>query len=606
MLDQHHHTDEALRDLIRLAVDDLLARTPADEPIFEIDGGAKTFLSLQNGRIRFIRDLKETPEDREGHTCLTCGERLKAMLNFPAGKTKHFAHINESQSHGSGGGGDAAETVLHQMGKRAAADIRSVLLRTPILEQSDEFPDIVEEAFRDGVLTYQDAVLEKRHPESQFDYRPDVLAQLDGQFEGRPLLIEIHVTNPVSDEKRVQVGPDGDDVDMIEIHLDDLYRRAREEGFPISQALILKHVRSEAPREWVNSRVRRVLQNRVRRREVERRLRDAEKGLRDLTDRAPALLSGERLRSCLALEQDLPALADWVRVEERDHQDLSDRLNGALKDAPKGVSLDRPIRSVSDFDGDTLFREIGGLLPRFDEVRSGEADLNGAIPALGETVRAAWAALSRSDEADNRSVEAAETAQFRLRTDLRHATERLRALTGSAEALERGHEALSRAAQAARGAERLFRGSVIAKIATVERMAKGDARARDELLERQAKLKQDQEEWDHLFGEVTHNVPRLILGSSWVRYEPHPTLGAGQTFKEVNGALRALCEILKRREVPPGRLHEILQFPVPFLDGIRLHEALRYERSWEILERLYEALADGGVVPIICENRSVR
>ena len=601
MLDQHHHTDEALRDLIRLAVDDLLKRTPAEEPIFQIGAGATTFLSYQNGRVRFIQDLKDTREDRDGHICLTCGEPLTPRLGEK--NAKHFAHRAGSECSGSGG---AAETVLHHTAVRLAAALGKVYLSESVMERSDEFPDIIEEAFSGGVLSYQRGVYEQQYPNSRFGYLPDVLAQLDGPFEGHPLLIEIHVTNPVSNEKRAQVGPDGDDVDMLEIHLDDLYRRAREEGLPISKLLVARQVRSEAPREWVHSRVRRILRNRVRRREVERRLRDAEKGLRDLTDRVPALLGGERLRSCLAREPDLPALTDWVRREERDHQELSDQLDGILKNAPKGVSLDRPIRSVSDLSGDALFRDIAGLLPRFEEIRYGETDLNGAIPALVETVRMAWAVLSGSDETDDRSVEAAETAQFRLRTDLRHATERLRALTGSAEALERGHEALSRAAQAARGAERLFRGSVIAKIATVERMAKGDARARDELLERQAKLKQDQEEWDHLFGEVTHNVPRLILGSSWVRYEPHPTLGAGQTFKEVNGALRALCEILKRREVPPGRLHEILQFPVPFLDGIRLHEALRYERSPDILEQLYEALAEGGVVPIICENRSVR
>lgn len=600
MLDQHHHTDESLRKLIRQAVDDLLARTPADEPIFEIDGGAKTFLSLQNGRIRFIQDLEETREDRDGHTCISCMEPLTPRLGEV--RARHFSHRSGGSCSGGGGGVDAAETVLHQMGKRAAADMGSVLLRASILEQSDEFSDIVEESFSGGVLTYRDAVLETRHSESRFDYRPDVLAQLDGQFEGRPLLIEIHVTNPVSDEKMVQVGPDGDDVDMLEIHLDDLYRRAREEGLPISRRLVAREVRSEAPREWVHSRVRRILRNRVRRREVERRLQDAEKGLRDLINQVPALLGGERLRSCLALEPDLSGLTEWVRQEERDHQEISDHLDVILKSAPKGVSLDRPIRSVSDLSGDTLFHEIAGLLPRFEEIRSIETELNGAIPNLGETVRGAWAALSRSDEADDWSVEAAETEQFRLRTDLRHATERFRSLTGSVEALDRGHDDLTRAVQAARGGDHLFRGSVYEKIKTVKRIAKGDTRARDELLKRQAKLKHDQEEWDHLFGEVTPNVPRLILGSSWVRYDPHPTLGQGQEFREVNGALRALCEILKKRQVPPDRLHDVLQFRVPFLDGIPLHEALRYERSPEIIKRLYGALVDGGVVPDLCEK----
>lgn len=603
MLDQQHHTDEKLRVLIRQAVDDLLARTPADEPIFQIDSGAKTFLSLQHGKIRFIQDIKDTPEDREGHTCLTCGERLKAMLNFSS-KAKHFAHINENPSHGGGGGSDAAETVLHHMGKRAAADLGSVRIPAPIQEQSEEFTDIIEEAFPGGVLAYRDAVLEQRHPGSRFDYRPDVLAQLDGLFEGRPLLIEIHVTHPVSDEKRAQVGPAGDDVDMLEIHLDDLYLRAKDEGFSISQELVAKHVRSEAPREWVHSRVRRILRNRVRRREVERRLRGAEDGLRDLTDQASALLDRERLRSSLALGPDLPALTEWVQGEERDHQELSDRLDGILKGAPKGVSLDRPIRSVSDLSGDALFREVAGLLPRFEEFRSCGKDLNGAIPALGQTISAARAALSRSNEADDRSVETAETAQAVLLADLRRATERLRSLSGSAEALERGHEAMSRAAQAARGGERLFRGSVLEKIEAAERIAKGDARARDELLERRDRLKRDQEEWDHLFGETAPNVPRLLLGASWVRYEPHPTLGAGQGFKEVNGALRSLCEILRKRAVPPERLHDVLQFPVPFLDDIPLHEALRYERSPDILEQLYDALVKGGVVPACCEKRS--
>lgn len=601
MLDQHHHTDEALRDLIRRAVDDLLKRTPAEEPIFQIGAGATTFLSYQNGRVRFIQDLRDTREDRDGHICLTCGERLKPRLGEK--NAKHFAHWAESECSGSGA---AAETVLHHTAVRLAAALGKVHLSESITERSDEFPDIIEEAFPGGVLTYQRGVYEKHHPNSRFGYLPDVLAELDGPFEGRPLLIEIHVTNPVSDEKRVQVGPDGDDVDMLEIHLDDLYRRAREEGLPISKLLVARQVRSEAPREWVHSRVRRILRNRVRRREVERRLQDAEKGLRDVTDRVTALLGNERLRSCLALEPDLPSLTEWLRREERDYRDLSDQLDGILKVAPKGVSLDRPIRSVSDLSGDALFRDIAGLLPRFEEIRSGETELNGAIPDLGEALRAAWAALSRSDEADDRSVDAAETAQFRLRTDLRQAIERLQALTGSAEALEKGHEPLSRAAQAARGAERLFRGSVIAKIATVERMAKGDARARDDLLERQATLQRYLEEWNRLLGETVPNMPGLILGSSWVRYEPHPTLGAGQAFREVNGTLRALCEVLKRREVPPGRLHEVLQFRVPFLDGIPLHEALRYERSPEILERLYEALADGGVVPVICEKRSER
>lgn len=590
-------TKDDLRDLIRRAVDDLLKRTPAEEPIFQIGDGATTFLSYQNGRVRFIQDLKDTREDRDGHICLTCGEPLTPRLGEE--RARHFAHRAGSDCSGSGG---AAETVLHHTGVRLAAALGKVHLSEPITERSDEFPDIIEEAFPGGVLTYQRGVYEQPYPNSRFGYLPDVLAELDGPFEGRPLLIEIHVTNPVSDEKRAQVGPDGDDVDMLEIHLDDLYRRAREEGLPISKLVVARQVRSEAPREWVHSRVRRILRNRVRRREVERRLQDAERGLRDLTDRVPALLSGERLRSCLALEPDLAGLTDWVRREERDHQELSDQLDGILKSAPKGVRLDGPIRSVSDLSGDALFREIASLLPRFEEIRSIETELNGAFPALGETVGAAWAALSRSDEADDRSVEAAETEQFRLRTDLRRATEQLQALTGSAEALERGHEAMSRAAQAARAAERLFRGSVIAKIETAERVAKGDARARDELLERQATLQRHQEEWDHLLGETAPNVPRLILGSSWVRYEPHPTLGAGQAFREVNGTLRALCEVLKKREVPPERLHDVLQFSIPFLDGIPLHEALRYERSPEILERLYGALVDGGVVPTLCEN----
>lgn len=91
MLYQHHHTEEELRVLIRRAVDDLLSRTPADEPIFQIDSGAKTFLSLQNGRIRFIQDLQGTREDRDGHTCITCGEPLTPRLGEI--NAKHFAHF---------------------------------------------------------------------------------------------------------------------------------------------------------------------------------------------------------------------------------------------------------------------------------------------------------------------------------------------------------------------------------------------------------------------------------------------------------------------------------------------------------------------------------
>lgn len=590
MLDQHHQTDKGLRVLIRQAVDDLLSRTPADAPIFQIDGGARTFLSLQHGRIRLIQDLNGTREDRDGHTCITCGEPLIPHLGEK--NAAHFAHKAKSECPGGVG---AAETVLHEMAKKIAAALGKVLLSDSVMERSTEFPDIIEEAFPDGVLTYQNGVFEQRHSKSGFKYTPDVVADLGGRFKGLPLLIEIHVTNPVSEEKKVQVGPDGDDVDMLEIHLDDLYRRAREEGLPISKLLVARQVQSEAPREWVHSRVRRILRNRVRRREVERRLQDAEKGLRDLTDQAPALLARERLRSCLALGLDLPALIEWVQEEQRDHQNLSDRLDGILKGAPKEVSLDRPIRSVSDLSGDALFREIAGLLPRFEEFQSGEKDLNGVIPAFGQKISAARAVLSRSDEADDRSVEAAETAQAVLLADLRRATELLRSLTGTAEALERGHEALSRAAQAAREEERLFRGSVLEKIETAERIAKGDARARVELLERQATFKRDQEEWDYLFGEVTHNVPRLILGSSWVRYEPHPTLGPGKGYHEVNATLHEFCEKLRKKRVPPGSLHDILQCPIPFLDGIPLHEALRYERSPEILERLYEAISDAGL-----------
>jgi len=583
MLDQHNHTDEALRVLIMQAVDDLLRRTPPDEPIFQIDGGAKTFLSLHNGRVRFIQDLKDSREDRDGHTCITCGEPLTPRLGEK--NAKHFAHRAGSEC--SGGYG-AAETVFHHMGKKFAAALGNILLSGPVTERSAEFPDLVEEAFPGGLLTYHRGVLEQRHPESRFDYLPDVLAGLDGPFEGRPLLIEIHVTHPVSGEKRAQVGPDGDDVDMLEIHLDELYRRVREEGLPVSRRLVAMAVKSEAPREWVHSRVRRILRNRVRLREVVRRIQIAETGLRALSDQVRALRGRERLRPWRDAGPLIPDLNRWAEAEAADLRDLSARLDLTLRDAPKPVSLDRPVRSVSDLSGDPLHQEIGRLLPLLSDLAEAETQLDDALPRLADLIEAARRALSASDEADDRSVERAMGAQ----SDLSGSEDRLRGVTRSAEALERGEPQLQRGLRAAGAGDRLFRSSVLEKVEAVERIVRGDAKARGELLERQARRQAVQEGWDRLLGQGSS----LILGSSWVRYDPHPELGAGLGYAEVNANLRALCEKLKGADVPSGSLHDVLQFPVPFLNGAPLHEALRHERSRGILDRLVTLISDAGFV----------
>jgi hypothetical protein len=583
MLDQHHHPDEGLRVLIRKAVDDLLSRTPADEPIFQIDSGAKTFLSLQDGRIRFIQDLQGTREDRDGHTCITCGEPLTPRLGEI--NAKHFAHRAGSEC---AGGYGAAETVLHHMGKRFAAALGKVLLSGPITEQSAEFTDIIEEAFSGGILTYHRGALEQRHPESRFRYLPDVLAQLDGSFEGRPLLIEIHVTNPVSEEKRAQVGPDGDDVDMLEIHLDDLYRKALEEKLPVTKRLVAGAVRSDAPREWVHSRVQRILRNRVRRREVERRIQIAETGFRALSDQVRALRGREKLRPWRDAEPLLPDLTRWAEAEAADLRDLSARLDRTLRDAPKPVSLDRPVRSVSDLSGDLLHQEIGRLLPLFSDLRGAETELDGALSRLSDLIDSAKRALSESDEADDRSVDLAIEAQSCLVGDLYRSEGRLRAIDGSVEALEQGEPHLKRGLAAAEGGARLFMSSVLEKVEAVERIAGGDAKARRELLERQARRQGVQEGWDRLLGEGAS----LILGSSWVRYDPHPELGVGLGYAEANTNLRMLCEKLKSASIPSEFLHDVLQTPVPFLQGAPLHEALRYDRSRDILDRLVGLISD--------------
>lgn len=586
MLDQHHHTDEGLRVLIRQAVDDLLARTPADEPIFQIDSDAKTFLSLHRDRVRFIQDLKDTRDDRDDHTCIICGEPLTPRLGEK--NAKHFAHRTGSEC--SGGVG-AAESVLHHMGKRFAAALGKVRLSEPVKEQSAEFPDIVEEAFRDGILTYHRGTLEQRHPESRFCYLPDVLTELDGPFEGRPLLIEIHVTNPVSEEKRAQVGPDGDDVDMLEIHLDDLYRKALEERLPVSKRLVARAVQSESPREWVHSRVRRILRNRVRQREVERRIQIAETGFQDLSDQVRALRGREKLQPWRDAEPFMPDLSRWAEAEAADLRDLSARLDLILREAPRPVSLDRPVRSVSDLSGDLLHQEVRRLLPLFSDLTEAETQLDGDLPRLAELIEGAKRALTASDESDDRSVDLAIEAQSRLADDLSRSEGRLRGVAGSVEALERGEPHLQRGRTATEDGARLFRISVLEKVEAVERIARGDAKARDELLDRQVRRQAVQEGWDRLLGEGSS----LTLGSSWVRYDPHPELGVGLGYAEVNANLRVLCEKLQRKGVPSERLHDVLQFPVPFLDGAPLHEALRYERSRETIDRLVGLISDAGL-----------
>ena len=80
----------------------------------------------------------------------------------------------------------------------------------------------------------------------------------------------------------------------------------------------------------------------------------------------------------------------------------------------------------------------------------------------------------------------------------------------------------------------------------------------------------------------------VTLGGSWARPPDHPELGRGQDAPGVRETLVAFCTRLYEADFPVDALHEVLQSEVNFLDGMFLHDALRYERSPEILPRLYE------------------
>jgi len=85
----------------------------------------------------------------------------------------------------------------------------------------------------------------------------------------------------------------------------------------------------------------------------------------------------------------IPHLSRWAEAEAADLRDLSARLDLILRDAPKPISLDRPVRSVSDLSGDLLHQEISRLLPLFSDLTEAETQLDGALPRLADLIEAA-------------------------------------------------------------------------------------------------------------------------------------------------------------------------------------------------------------------------
>lgn len=84
------------------------------------------------------------------------------------------------------------------------------------------------------------------------------------------------------------------------------------------------------------------------------------------------------------------------------------------------------------------------------------------------------------------------------------------------------------------------------------------------------------------------DAANLVLGGARYVWPPHEALGQGLKADGVAEVFDAFCAALRDRDFPIELLHDALQADLTCLSGLKGHEALRYERSLEILPKIVE------------------
>ncbi|MEZ5586281.1 MAG: competence protein CoiA family protein [Sedimenticolaceae bacterium] len=173
----------------------MIANQPKHYTLHELPYG------LKDGEITHVEDVSKGLAC--GCVCPACGSPLVAKKG--SHRLHHFAHAHDTSC------GAGLETGLHLAAKRILDDKRRIVL-PPIRVK---FPNR-EDSYGDAQHYQLDDVrLEKKTG----DIRPDVVAYI----RGKPLLIEICVTNAVDDEKLMKIGRLG--IGAIEINLRKAPRR---------------------------------------------------------------------------------------------------------------------------------------------------------------------------------------------------------------------------------------------------------------------------------------------------------------------------------------------------------------------------------------------
>lgn len=266
------------------------------------------FAKDQDGELHHISLV---PVGTPDLTCPGCG---LAVIAKPGrgGRVPHFAHKSSEECL------QAGETEAHLMAKAAIAEAGGVMLpaftvstggrsRNPLRARWFNFEQIEVEKAEDGFRP--DLVGYARHPETGETYR---------------LLIEIHVTNPVSAEKISRVTAAGESA--IEIDLSKIKRSLTGPEF-------VEQILREAPRRWIFHRAADELRRMAyqeHRQEEEKKDRQkafaiAKEAEREAERRRAKAQPPERI-----VEGDL----NWARKEQRQWEllDMEDLFTGPAED----------------------------------------------------------------------------------------------------------------------------------------------------------------------------------------------------------------------------------------------------------------------------------
>jgi len=574
---------EKFQQLIADALRERMDNVADDESIFTLTSGVKTFVSLQNGRIRFVQDL-DPQRDRGGHTCLLCGVGLTPKIGSQV--SWHFAHEKGAPCSSEGGGG-LNETLLHKTAKHLVARMSHILLDEPLIEKSWKFEDIQEVAFPDRILAYRDAVCEVAPPGFDGSLRPDVLASLDA-WPGRQIMIEIAVTHPVGDAKRALVVEA--DYDMIEISLASLLEDAKLRDVDISTALLRDYLVTKAHRRWIHSRVQRILGARVILEEARRELAEA----RSRVDGHMRLLPGLNAGSSELTHRwggDIPVLSVWCEKEASDLQAAEIALNGAIQKLKSSGQQSGSVTRISDLQPDTSFLKVRRFL---EQIETLPRHLEETPPILEEAdwiVNGASHALSWFSEEDRRIAERVDDAMepaLSAANDFQQRCVEWQSLLTALLDLE--PEAL-RLSDCAKENRKLILPSVSVRLQEIQDLAEKSLEQRRQADQRAAEAKAQSAQDPRPGSGPGRPSAKILPGPVLQR---HPQYGHRMSAKDIEASTRNLMQELQRYGVPDQAFGAVLFASPSWVLSPSVHDALEFQGGVRALwERIGDLVAIG-------------